>query len=69
MLQKIDGIPMFVVDLDTMPELPITGANSKERIYASALTDAIKSGQITKPGKYGISVDKYRNRYDIYEII
>lgn len=68
MLQVIDGIPMYVVEFDAMPELPITGRNRKERVYASALTSAILDGIITEPGKYGIHVDKKRQNYCVHKI-
>lgn len=36
--------------------------------YARALTDAIKTGVITKPGKYGIHLVPGTNDYEIFEI-
>lgn len=70
MLQTIEGRTVFVVDFDTMPELPITG-EGEEDPYARALTDAILTGQITEPGKYGIEIDagnSFFYRYDVYAI-
>lgn len=57
MLQTFDGRLVFIVDFDTMPELPITWNNSEEEPYAKALQAAIQDGVITKPGKYGIQID------------
>jgi hypothetical protein len=37
--------------------------------YANALTNAIESGIITKPGKYGIHLVPGTNDYEIYNII
>ena len=34
--------------------------------YAQALTDAIETGVITKPGKYGIHLDTVGTDYSIY---
>lgn len=39
--------------------------------YARALTNAIETGVITEPGKYGIHIEKNSNanwRYDIFKI-
>jgi hypothetical protein len=56
-LQTVDGIDnVFVVDFDTMPELPITWSTAEEEPYARSLDDAIRTGKITEPGKYGIVV-------------
>lgn len=58
MLQTVDGRDdVFVVDFDAMPELPITWNTNEEKPYALALAHAIQTGQITKPGKYGIIID------------
>ena len=56
MLQTVDGYDVFVVDFDTMPELPITWNNSEEEPYAKALQAAIQDGVIKEPGKYGIQI-------------
>ena len=37
--------------------------------YAQALTDAIETGIITEPGKYGIELLPAINSYHIYKII
>lgn len=55
-LQMVDDKIVYVVDFDTMPDLPITGTDV-ERPYADALTEAIRTGVISEPGKYGIHVD------------
>lgn len=57
MLQTIDGIPVYVVDIQEMPELPITAHNLEEAPYALALEAAIRDGIITDPGKYGIRLE------------
>lgn len=69
MLQIVDGLGVFVVDFATMPELPIRGDLPGSSDYAWALTDAIETGIVTEPGKYGIHVSQDRQRYDIYKII
>lgn len=56
MLQTIHGVTMFIVEFDTMPELPITWSNETEKPYALALGAAIATGIVTEPGKYGITV-------------
>lgn len=69
MLQTVAGREVFVVDFDTMPELPITGVGEEEP-YARALTAAIEDGVITEPGKYGIHVSDRSNRlvWNVYRI-
>lgn len=95
MNQVIDGKSMYVVDFDTMPEMPITGLTETEATaelayemakglrpevaklnimrktgrYAAALNDAIKTGIITEPGKYGIYLVPGTDRYEIAKII
>lgn len=74
MLQTVDGRHVYVVEFDTMPELPITWKDNQEALYAQALTDAIQNGVITEPGKYGISLDPPVDptvtlSYSIYTII
>ncbi len=61
-IQNIRGVEVYVVDFNVMPTLPITG-EGEERAYAQALTSAIASGLIAKPGKYGIELT-----YQIYTI-
>ena len=56
MLQMVEGEVGYVVEFDTMPELPITGAGM-EGYYAEALTQAIVTGTVTEPGKYFIIID------------
>jgi hypothetical protein len=70
MLQAVDGKIVYVVDLYTMPELPITG-NGWERPYADALTQALVQKVIKEPGKYGISIDftKTPLHWDVFKII
>jgi hypothetical protein len=97
MMQTIDGKRVYVVEFDTMPEMPITGLTEEEaqedkyerfldyfRLspinfalrcvrkqgdYAWALTEAIKTGVITEPGKYGIHIDTKANRWEVFKII
>lgn len=95
MMQTIAGKTVYVVEFDTMPELPITGLTEEESEYrmflgrmfgnlnglladftmrneskyAEALTDAIETGVITEPGKYGIHIDQQNNRWDVYKIV
>ena len=57
-LQTVDGREVFVVDFDVMPELPITWNTLDEKPYADALANAIQTGVITKPGKYGIAIEE-----------
>jgi hypothetical protein len=40
MMQTIDGKRVYVVEFDTMPELPITGLIKEEAVYESALSRA-----------------------------
>lgn len=69
MLQKVDGLNVYVVDFDTMPQLPITGEGEEKR-YAKALDNAIRTGIITEPGKYGIYFQTASSKeYTIYKII
>ena len=89
MLQVIDKKTVYVVDFDTMPEIPITGLLPGEAMYkaltgapwttgigisrrrptyAEALTDAIETGVITKPGKYAIYLVPGTSNYEIYTI-
>jgi len=70
MRQIIDGYDVFVVDLDTMPELPITWNTEEEKPYALALAAAIQQGVITEPGKYGIHIpsDDQPLLYSIFTI-
>lgn len=70
MLQIVDGLPVYVVDLQKVPLPNVTGEGI-EKPYAMALNNAIINGIVTKPGKYGIYL-KYENgqpRYDIFAII
>lgn len=94
MLQEIEGKTVYVVDFDTMPELPITGLTEHEAgyntflakivgnlngllctitqrtsPYALALTNAIETGVITEPGKYGIYLVPGTLNYEIYRIM
>jgi hypothetical protein len=90
MLQRIEGKVMEVVDLDEMPQLPITGLTESEATYqrmvgtpylslgslapqgrtvAKALTNAIETGIITEPGKYGVHwCGPGSLSYEIYKI-
>lgn len=65
MLQTIAGTEVFVVDLVTLPELPITWSNADEELYARALDHALRTGVITEPGKYGIELEVPKSRADI----
>ena len=71
MLQMIENDQYYVVDFDTMPELPVQGSTVREMLYAQALTRAIVDGVITMPGKYAIHVtvgDDMKIDYKIYAI-
>ena len=70
MLQTIDGYTVFVVEFDTMPELPITWTTKEEKPYALALDRAINDKVITEPGKYGIHIpaDTKPMLYSIFAI-
>lgn len=67
MVQRIEGKEVYVVNFDTMPELPITASTLDEAPYALALETAIRGGIITEPGKYGIHLDG--TNYTIYRIL
>jgi hypothetical protein len=92
MHQVIEGKAVYVVEFDTLPELPITGLTDEERTYhlfmqhngatlsgngvfprtgkyALALTNAIETGVITEPGKYGIHLVPGTDNYEIHKII
>lgn len=94
MLQTIDNKTVYVVEFDTLPELPITGLTPEEKAYndfvylasyphgpqgtlaalstsptyAEILTDAIQTGVITEPGKYGLYRKPGTREYEIYTI-
>jgi hypothetical protein len=68
MLQTVDAKLVYVVDLKTMPVLPIVGTGFEQK-YAEALTLALRDGLITEPGKYGIEiVDWYTLEWKVYRI-
>ena len=58
MFQVIQGHQVYVVDLvEFPPPMPVgDGGNPALKPYAEALTAAIKTEQITGPGKYGIEI-------------
>lgn len=70
MLQTVDGYEVFVVEFDTLPELPITWEKEEEKSFALALGAALVTGVITEPGKYGIHIpaDEKPMLYSIFEI-
>lgn len=67
MLQTMNGKQVYIVDFGSMPELPITAETDEEKPYAAALTGAIQTRVITKPGKYAIHLDK-DDHYEIYAV-
>ncbi len=67
MLQTVDAKLVYVVDLKTMPVLPVVGTGVEQK-YADALTLALKDGLITKPGKYGIEIDWFTGEWKVYQI-
>jgi hypothetical protein len=69
-IQTVDGRDVYVIDFATMPELPITAGSLEDAPYAAALDDAIRTGVITEPGKYGIEIKGATDRidYSIYAI-
>lgn len=72
MLQNVDGKLVYVVVI-TEPPLTLLPVYSDEnrflRPYADALDDAIRSGIVKDPGKYGIWMNLLRTRYEIYKIV
>lgn len=66
-IQIIDNVPVYIVDLVEMPELPVVGTGF-EQYYAQALTMAIQGGLITEPGKYGIEVNFSDFTWKVYGI-
>lgn len=69
MFQVIDNKIYYIVEFKMIPTSPISdGGDPALTPYSEALTQAIRDGQITKPGKYAISVNHARNRYDIFEV-
>lgn len=71
MLQTVDGKEVYVVDFDVLPKLPLTYATEEEKPYAIALARAIENGTISKPGKYGISIENHFGKptWQAFEII
>jgi hypothetical protein len=70
MFQVVDGKSVYVVDFDELPKRPIHEGDIPElRPYAKALDDALKTGIITEPGKYGIWINTAETRYEIFKII
>jgi hypothetical protein len=67
MIQLVEGIPVYVVDLKTMPQLPIVGTGI-DQYYAEALTLALRDGVVAKPGKYGIYLNWDTKTYQVFEI-
>lgn len=57
MLQTVNGREVYVVDLVTMPAVPITWSTAEEEPYAKALDNAIRDRVIRQPGKYGIALE------------
>jgi len=60
---------VFVVDLATIPELPITWSTRTEEPYAKALAAAIATGVIEKPGKYAIDVHTPAGRPEVLDYV
>lgn len=73
MFQKVDGKRVYVVDLITMPKLPINSIGSPElQPCAVALTQAIEQKVITEPGRYSIEIvlNEFRElRWNVYKIL
>jgi hypothetical protein len=68
MLQTIQGREVYVVEFDTVPDLPITWNTPEEEPYARALHIAIEGGLITEGGKYGIDVETSEGPKPIFNI-
>lgn len=71
MFQNIEGTNVFVVDLTDHPRayLPVhDGGNRLLRPYADALDAAIRTGVVTKPGKYAVEVNLLAQRWNVYKI-
>lgn len=70
MLQTINHRRVYVVNLYINPELllPITWMTPQEEPYAKALQHAIKHGNVTEPGKYGIELIRGGEEYNVYAI-
>lgn len=67
MIQTINGQNVYVIDLKTMPQLPIWGTGW-EAPYAEALTAAISEGVINETGKYGVQVNLNTNEWKVFKI-
>lgn len=67
-LQYIDDKWGYVVEFETLPALPITGMDSTDGIYATALELAITRGSITTGGKYFILISEDGESYQIFRI-
>lgn len=67
-LQTIDGKLGYVVEFEELPDLPVTGTNRVEMVYAEALTDAITNGVITEGGKYFVTITTQVGFYARYEV-
>lgn len=57
MLQTVDGREVFVVEFDTMPQLPIIWNTEEEKPLAEILQHAIQNEVIKEPGKYGLAIE------------
>lgn len=67
--QIVDGTELYIVDLKTVP-LPNTWGFGREQDYAAALNQAIITGVIREPGKYGIHLSTDgTGRWNVYRII
>jgi hypothetical protein len=72
LLQRIHNLDIYVVDFDTMPELPITWSTEEEKPYALALARALSNGTISEPGKYGIHIvedDGSTITWSVYKLV
>lgn len=71
MLQNVDGLVVYVVNLKEIPVTPLFHANGDLELlpYVQALIQAIEKKVITEPGKYGIHIlaGKHWNIFKINE--
>jgi len=67
-MYDVNGKQLYVVHLDEIPDLPITGEGYVQKQYAGALTQAIATGMIKEPGIYGIEVEFPSTKWSVYQI-
>lgn len=69
MIQIVDGLPVFIVDLKELPKRPIHSNDFPDfAIYAYVLEAALAEKIITEPGKYGLWISTDNVTWKVYKI-